>query len=259
MYRATDQRGVVVLNSAMAVPRGFYGRFCEQLAGSGISVVTYDYRGIGGSWQGSLRGSNITMSDWIFSDMEGVLAWTCSAFGVDHVGMVGHSFGGQVPGLLKDAQRIKSVVTISAQSGYWRLQAGISRPTVALHVHVTLPLLAGLFGYVPWSRISSAEDLPRDIARKWAQWARSPGYLLDDSDLPVDRIRQFAPPVLAYSFEDDDLAPAAAVDALMAAYPSVERRHVVPVDIGVKAIGHMGYFRKTSQPLWSDAANWLVV
>src|SRR2546428_14073244 len=42
-------RGAVLIGSAMGVPRGFYGAFADYLADSGLAVLRFDYRGIGGA------------------------------------------------------------------------------------------------------------------------------------------------------------------------------------------------------------------
>ncbi len=68
-------RAVVVVNSAAAVPRGYYAPFAETLAAAGYGVLTYDYRGIGESLRApSLRGFAATMSDWARKDFAGALA-----------------------------------------------------------------------------------------------------------------------------------------------------------------------------------------
>ena len=43
----------------------------------------------------------------------------------------------------------------------------------------------------------------------------------------------------------------------MAAYPSVERRHLTPGDVGLDQIGHFGYFKPSAQPVWGEAISWL--
>src|SRR5205809_953060 len=48
--------GAVLINSATAVPRKIYRGFAGYLASQGFAVVTYDYRGTGGSRPASLRG-----------------------------------------------------------------------------------------------------------------------------------------------------------------------------------------------------------
>jgi predicted alpha/beta hydrolase len=43
------KQNTVLINSATAVPRKIYRGFATYLAGRGCVVLTYDYRGIGGS------------------------------------------------------------------------------------------------------------------------------------------------------------------------------------------------------------------
>ena len=161
LYRAEPASGrVVVVNSATAVPRRFYRHYAATLAESGFEVVTYDYRGTGGSRPGSLKGFEATVSDWGLLDMAGVVDWVCNELSAEKLLMVGHSVGGQVSGLLDNGDVVDGMLTISAQSGYWRLQAAEQKWFAGFNVYVTLPLLVKAFGYVPWSRIGSAEDLP---------------------------------------------------------------------------------------------------
>src|SRR3954467_1593181 len=47
--RREDRETAVLINSATAVKRGYYDPFARYLAGEGLTVLTYDYRGIGGS------------------------------------------------------------------------------------------------------------------------------------------------------------------------------------------------------------------
>jgi len=148
------------------------------------------------------------------------------------------------------------MVTLSSQSGHWRLQGGTEPPVVLFHSWVTLPVLSTLLGYMPWSWFG-AEDLPKGVALDWARWCRNPRYLLGDDALPLERFARFEAPVLAYSFEDDTWGTARAVDAMMAAYPTVQRRHVVPAEHGLHKIGHFGFFRSSSAVLWDETFDWL--
>jgi hypothetical protein len=43
---------------------------------------------------------------------------------------------------------------------------------------------------------------------------------------------------------------------MMQAYPKLERRHVEPSDFGLARIGHVGYFKPASLPLWQDTIAW---
>ena len=252
-----DIRGVVVISSATAVPQRFYRHFAATLAGAGYAVVTYDYRGIGGSRPDSLRGFDAKASDWALLDMAGVIDWVSSSFPSTGVFLAGHSVGGQIAGLLDNSASIDGMVTVSAQSGHWRLQGGEQKLVAALHVFVTLPLLAHVFGYMPWSWISSAEDLPKGAALEWSRWCRDPQYVLGDRSLPLARFADFNAPVLAYSIDDDKWGTSRSVDAMMSAYPNVERRHLIPAEQGLESLGHFGYFRPGARALWDEVVEWL--
>jgi predicted alpha/beta hydrolase len=248
----------VGIHSATAVPRGFYEPFAQHLAAQGMTVVTYDYRGIGESAPDSLRGFEATASDWVLQDMAGVLDWIHQELKPRRIGHVGHSFGGQTPGLLPNAELIDAMVTVVAQSGFWKLQRGWERWNVGYHTHLTLPLLSALMGYVPWSWFSKAEDLPRGVAEQWSSWCRSRNYLFDDPTLPLERYAAFTAPVLAYSVEDDHWGTVRAVDEVHAHYPNVTRRHLDPEKDRLPSIGHFGYFSRRNEPRWQEAVDWLL-
>ncbi len=248
---------VVVVNSATAVPRGYYRAYAEALAAAGWTVVTYDYRGIGDSRPPRLRGFPASAADWVLLDMAGVVDFATTDLGAERVLLVGHSIGGQLAGLLDGADRIGGMITVSAQSGHWRLQGRGQRLPVAVHAHLTLPVLARMLGYVPWSRFSSAEDLPRDAALQWARWCRDRRYLMSDTSLPLHRYAEFTAPVLAYSVDDDPWGSTRSVDTMMSAYPDVRRRHLRPAEHGLARLGHFGFFRRPSAALWPETFAWL--
>lgn len=248
---------VVIISSATAVPQRFYRYYAHALAEAGYVAITYDYRGIGGSRPESMRGFQAKTRDWGLLDMAGVVAWVRENFEPERTFMVGHSVGGQIAGLLDNSALIDGMITLSAQSGYWRLQGGEQKLAVAFHVHVTFPLISTIFGYMPWSWFSSAEDLPKGVALEWSRWCRDPLYLLGDETLPLDRYAEFSAPVLAYSINDDKWGTQQAVDAMMSAYPNVERRHIEPAQNGLESLGHLGYFRQTARHLWADGIAWM--
>lgn len=99
--------------------------------------------------------------------------------------------------------------------------------------------------------------MPKGVAQEWAGWCRNRDYILGDDTLPLERYKKFTAPVLAYSIEDDDWGTAEAVDAMMRAYPNLERRHLVPAEFGRDSIGHFGFFREGADDLWRDPVTWL--
>jgi predicted alpha/beta hydrolase len=248
---------VILISSATAVPQRFYKPFAKFLGEHGYQVVTYDYRGIGASAPASLRGFPASASDWVFLDMTALVDWVDETLRPSRLIHIGHSFGGQMAGMLPNHHKFAAMVTMSSQSGFWGLQGGSQKPSVFIHMYFTFPILSRLFGYLPWSRFGSAPDLPKGVALEWARWCRNPRYLLGDKRLPLERYQQFAQPVLAYSIDDDDWGTRRAVDAMMGAYPNVERRHIIPAEKGLNAIGHFGFFKPKSKVLWQETASWL--
>lgn len=252
-----DCKRAIVVSSATAVARQYYRHYAAALADAGYAVVTYDYRGIGGSAPATLKGMPARMRDWGLLDMQAVVDWALQSTGRKQVCLVGHSVGGQVAGLLENSDAVRAMLTVSAQSGHWRLQGGAQRISVAFHVHVTFPLMVKAVGYMPWSWFGSAEDLPPGVALEWARWCRDRRYLLGDESLPLERYARFTAPVLAYSIEDDQWGTARSVDAMMSAYANVERRHLQPADFGLQQLGHFGFFRRNASSAWQAGIDWL--
>ncbi len=249
--------GLLVLNGATAVPQGFYRRYAEAAAAAGFDALTYDYRGVGKSAPEELRGFRARMRDWALLDMAGVVDWVQGELSPRRIVFVGHSVGGQLAGLIDNAEAIDKMLTVSAQSGYWKHQGGEQKYSVAVHVHVTMPLLTRIAGYMPWRWLGAGENLPRDVAMEWARWCRNPDYLLGDSSLPLERFEKFEAEIRAYSIEDDKWGTAKSVDAMMRAYPRVDRRHLDPAAHGLEGLGHMGYFRAAAERLWGEDLAWL--
>ena len=259
LFETPGADSVVLMNAATGVPRQFYKYFAAYLRDHGWTTVSYDYRGIGESAPPKLRGFDVRMRDWALIDMQSVIDWIFAELQPRRLFSVGHSFGGQGIGLIEKPERVTAMVGVSAQSGYWGVQGGAEKYRARFAVTVMIPLLSRLFGYFPWSLFAAGEDLPKGVALEWARWCRDRDYLLGDRTLPLERYDAFDAPILAYSIEDDDWGTARAVDDMMRAYSRVTRRHLVPADYGLEKLGHMGFFRKGSEPIWDEMIAWLDV
>lgn len=257
-----QEHPVTVLASATGVKRGFYDAYALYLAEGGLHAITFDYRGIGGSRSGALGSFRATAREWGELDLDGVLSWAMARFPGERVGILGHSIGGQLVGLAARAADADRVLMISAQSGYWPLFNAPLKYLYALLWYAGIPALTRLCGFLPAKRLGLGEDLPAGVAQEWAQWCRTPGYLIEALDDPAvqARFERIRAPLLAYSVSDDQMAPPRAVDALLALYRNadVERRHIVPRDIGLPSLGHFGFFRSSARgSLWDDTRRWL--
>ena len=96
---AGEARASVVIHGATATPRRYYDRFARWLAAKGFRVLTYDYRGVGGSRRASLRDDDATARDWAERDAVAAVRRLREDFPDAPILMVGHSFGGQSLGL----------------------------------------------------------------------------------------------------------------------------------------------------------------
>ena len=253
-----DGGKAVLIMPATGVPQGYYAKFAAWLAQQGFRVLTFDYRGIGKSLHGDVRAVRARMRDWALLDAAAAVNFLLSK-GNSAITVVGHSFGGQALGLLPSPERISSALIVGSQSGYWRHWPPLGQAWMWPVTHLALPGLSRLRGYFPGSRLGFGEDLPKGVAIEWARWCRHPTYLVGALGVESDYAR-FAAPIRAYAFTDDPFAPLRAVHALMKLYPHApsEVRSLAPRDLGVKRVGHFGFFRESfKDTLWPEAAEWL--
>jgi predicted alpha/beta hydrolase len=268
LYAAQSPRATVLLHPATAVTQGYYEQFARWLAGMGMHVLTYDYRGTGasrssGNMRGSLRHCKVTMSGWMDEDVGAVTRWAAERFpGLPLLG-VGHSVGGHAIALSDESTRLRAAVLVASHAGASRLIRGTrERLRVRFVMRVLGPLLCSLFGYMPGRRIGLGEDLPASVMRQWSRWTSLPRYFFDDPWMEAEaRMARRHLPLLVLGFDDDPWANPEAIGMLVAplANAAVERRQVAPQDAGVPAIGHMGFFRKRcAAVLWPQVGDWLL-
>lgn len=249
---AEAARAIAVIHCATGVPQRFYRHFAAWLAGRGYAVLSYDYRGIGASRQGPLRGDTSRMRDWALQDMSAALAEAERRRAGQSLPLllVGHSFGGNALGLARGVERADALLMVGSQSGDWRTWPGRHRWVTWAYFHLMLPLVSHLFGRAPgWSLGGRGDGLPKQVALEWARWGRRRGYLFGDPQLAahLEGYRRVAGTVHLWNVADDlTYGPAPAVDALAARYSGREvRRHeLVPQALGLKTLGHFGAFRQ---------------
>lgn len=257
-HSTTPPRAHLVVGGATAVPQGFYKRFAQHVAAQGVDVLTLDYRGIGLSAPGTLKGFRMNYLDWGRLDLAagvsamrrpGVPLW-----------LVGHSYGGHALGLLPHPEQVDAAYTFATGAGWHGWMPPLERLRVQFMWHVLGPLMTRAAGYLPWSRLGMGEDLPIDVYRQWRHWCRFPRYFFDDPQMHEVTARFDAVrfPIVAVNALDDAWAPPASRDAFMAGYRNAPVRTVTldPRGAGLGPIGHMGYFRPRAQPLWAEALRW---
>lgn len=257
-------RAVVVVNPATAVKAAYYHRFAAFLAEHGFAALTYDYRGIGASRQGSLRRQkSVGKFDWGRYDCDAALAWAAARHPDLPLQVVAHSIGGLLVGLAPHNRRVSRCLTVGAQYAYWRDYAAGQRLGMWLRWHLLMPLLTALWGYFPARRLGWHEDLPAAAAYEWAfrpaRLERAYRRRRHGAD-PLAHFAGLGGEILALGFCDDPFATPPAIDRLLAYFRAARRIRVQidPAAAGGPAVGHFGFFHdRFRASLWRDALRWL--
>lgn len=261
VFEPIDERpaATVVLHGATATPASYYRRFAEHLATLGLRVFTYDYRGIGASRSGSLRGFSATMTDWALHDASAAHAVVAARWADAPMAIVGHSFGGQLLGLAEGPSEAKAIVLFGAQLGWYGHWPLAERLRLGLIWRAVVPAVTSTVGYLP-GRLGMGEDLPRGVAEEWARWCMHPDYLFSEHPEARDGFERISAPSLVWSATDDPYAPRASVEGLVDRLrrSRVHHARVTPRDVGVRSLGHFGFFRpRVRDSLWRDTAAFL--
>lgn len=258
----------VVVHPATGVHMGLYVKFAEFLVGKGMPTLIYDFRGTGESAQpGDLKDSSLLMSDWMLVDVPAANRYMESTFPDRKLVVVGHSVGAHGQFMSFQDEQVAAIVAIASHAGITRLIPEFKeRARVWTVFNVITPLTSRVLGYVPVARIGMGRDIPLGVMKQWAKWTRKPRYFFDDADFPdrgtppARRFEKVDVPVYSLVLTDDLWATREASDVLVDRLTGadVERHDVTPESIGVKSIGHMGFFRSANKRLWDDVARWLL-
>ncbi len=258
----TGGRPFLLITSAVGVKRAFYKKFACYLCDRGFSVLCFDYRGIGDSRPRSLFRFKASMSDWGEKDVAGAIDWIAAEHDPEKLMVIGHSVGAQLVGLASNNSRIRAMLSIAGQSGYWRLWSFPRNCAMAALWYLLVPSITPVITYFPARRLGLGEDLPGEVILEWARWCRHPDYIVDHAGKPKRTyFENFRAPILYYSFADDIYAPQSAVLHLMTFYSGAAKsgRRIQPSELGLRSIGHFGFFREQMKPLlWAETAEWLM-
>lgn len=253
---------VVTVHCATAVHSRYYARFAAWLAGQGFEVLTYDYRGIGGSRPASLRGLRADWIDWGWLDADAAMRAAEARFPGRDYYAVGHSIGGVCAILAPASHRLRRLVTVGAQFAYWPDYQRDGRLAMLLRWHLFMPLVTEVLGYFPGKRLGWLEDVPKGVVRNWSRMGKQFETILRRgrygcaSVAPALLAQQFAgvtAPLLAISTTDDPFATIAATNRFLALTPASPKQHLRldPSLVGTPSIGHFAFFHDRFQPsLW---------
>jgi len=249
--------GSALLCCATAVHQKFYWPFARWLHSSGFNVLTFDYRGIGESLNApTAKESTARKQDWGELDMPAALDWLQQRSGNLPLHLVGHSAGGVLVGLMPNCTELSSVVAIGCSSGQISKIAMPERIGAAILLQLYFPFAIKLFGYLPAKKLGWGEDLPPGVAKQWAQWCLSPGYIRSafGNDVLTNHYDAVRCPISCTTVSDDPITTPSNVDDFLGLFPNatIQRRVLEPAKFGLQKVGHMGFFRTRNSCLWPE-------
>ncbi|MFC4128317.1 alpha/beta fold hydrolase [Nocardia rhizosphaerae] len=219
---------------AMGVAARHYQRFAEAARTRGFSVLTLDYRGQGESPLTISRGVRFGYTDLAAGEITEAITWVREQ-GSGPLLLVGHSLGGQLVTALESISpgTFDGLVLVAAGTPHWRAFTGRARlaPLLLPTAFVGMAAAQGCFD----GRRFGFGRQSAQLIGEWARMARTGSWSPDPIELPH---REF--PLIALSFRGDRLAPASAVDALVARFPSATttRTHLD------EPAGHAGWLKQ---------------
>tara|TARA_R110002050_G_scaffold80801_15_gene172861 strand:- start:92 stop:955 length:864 start_codon:yes stop_codon:yes gene_type:complete len=252
----------IIISSATGVLQHYYFKFSTYFSELGYTVYTFDYSGIGKSniRITPLKQSKIDLKAWGENDQTSVINYALSQNPNDKIILISHSIGGQLIAFNKSNAQIDAIITVASQSGYWKHWKGFDRFKMYIFWHILIPTLTPVFGYFPAKKIGLFENLPKEMAHQWQRWGKQKDYMLSEFDFENLQFKNYKNSLLALSFPNDEFASKSSVDWLASQFVTarVDRRHIIPEELGLPHIGHFGFFRSQfKDSLWQMMHEWI--
>lgn len=255
-YDTEDATGTVLIVPAMGVTQTFYSALARWLTTQRLNVVTFDYRGMGRSRRGPLRGLQANVMDWARLDTAAMVDVAADRAPGLPLYWIGHSLGGQIFPFVPNNHRVAKMITVAAGSGYWRENAPRLKRVVWWMWYVAAPVSLKLFGYFPGRRLRKIGDLPHGVMSQWRRWCLDPDYVVGaEGEMARQAFASVRTPLTALSFTDDEYMSARNTESLHGFYVNAPQtlKRFSPAQLGLGRVGHFGFFRPTAEaPLWRE-------
>ncbi len=254
LYRGENKSNhLIIVCAATGAPQWYYGGFAEYAAGyADFDVLTFDYRGIGKSLNGSVIDSKAKMSDWGIYDLEAIIKWSQGKY--DKLFLIGHSVAGQIFPLALSNPKISAAYFVGAQSAYYGCWRGTWLLYVLLFWYFLIPVITFLFDYLPGWAMGGSIPIPKRVALEWRKWGTHKGGVLQGNLGTIRKFESIKIPIHFVNIEDDKLlGPSKATQRLMGQYTNAVTsfQFISPKNLKLKHIGHFGFFKKQfKKVLW---------
>ena len=261
-FAGNDPKLAIVVSAGTGFPRQFYHAVARHLASKGAAVLTYDYRGIGGSAGERAAFGTIEYPDWGRFDTTAAIDEISKRNPDLPICHLAHSVGGHFVGLVQNHSRVERHAFISVGTGYF---GGHQLGNVPFELYFWWVLgTYSLWRHAAIERVGGwqGERLPPKLFKTWRKWSHRRAYFQPDLEtlMAPHHYDSVTAPIASWIFADDPIATKSTARDLLSCYPNAphELFFKAPEDYGVKRIGHEGAFRKGREGLWNEVWDWLL-
>lgn len=261
LFKPKKISAAVMIAPATGIKKEFYSAFANYLAENGFANLTFDNRGIGESIDKSINSSNASLTNWGKLDMTAVLEYLKSEFPNTDYHLIGHSAGGQLVGLMKNAKELKSMFNFASSSGSLHYTRYPFKLKSSFFLNFYIPVSNLIFGHTKSQWVGMGEPLPKNVGKEWTKWCNGKGYVKVDLDTKIKEhlYNELNFNTLWVHATDDEIANIDNVKDMIRVFPNIKSEIVSlsPEEYGFNDIGHMKFFSKKKSKLWKIAIEWL--
>ncbi len=243
----TQTCSTLIIAPALGVPQSFYKDFAEFCNSKGIRCLSFDYRGT--YYEKPAQNSNnnhTSLADWGRQDLCAAIDY-CQQW-PEPLHFIGHSIGGQVVGLAANANQLSSINLVAASAPYWQRWSFPRNLLMLVNARILLPIIcrrAKIFDSKKFGL--GTQWIESALILNWCHWMQQSDYLFSKKfNLDISKFHSVNCPINSYAISDDSLAPARNIRSLNQNFRQATPKliEVSPAQLGAKAIGHSGLFRK---------------
>ena len=259
-FAGNDPKLAIVVSAGTGFPRQFYRALAEHFASKGAAVLTYDYRGIGGSVGQPSAFGDIDYPDWGRFDTAAAIEELSQRHPDLRLCHLAHSVGGHFIGLVENHAKISRHAFLSVGTGYI---GGHHRSHVPLELYFWWVLgTYSLWKHCAIERVGGwqGERLPPKLFKTWRRWSHRRPYFKPELETLMipHHYEEVTAPICSWIFADDPIATQSTARDILSCYPNAPHELIfkAPEDYGVKRIGHEGALRKGREKLWDEVWAW---
>jgi predicted alpha/beta hydrolase len=255
---------VVMCLPAMGVRGSYYSAFAQKLRHAGYHVVISDLRGIGSSSVRPSRGCDFGYNEILTLDLPALVETVRQRFPSNDRWLLGHSLGGQLAALYLSAnpEAARALILIAAGTVHYKGWPFPGRLRV-LFTAMLLRAMGMVLGYVPGAKVGFAGTEARTLVADWSNNCFTGNYVIAGSTHDYEgSLRRLVKPVLAMSFERDELAPAGSVQNLLSklSASAIVRRRFSAAHPGLEKAGHFSWAKRADVIVatiqdWAEESN----